>query len=420
LGRGLLLPSSREINVATREYVLHQTREKIAEVYNLLPDASDLDQVTPDDVRAVVVILGASRSGSSYLFSTLAATGGFWSPQGEDTPHLRLANLGWVDDHDQSDAWVQEPDGAQLHSAAMRLLLDIGRPGKPQAANLYAAQSATRLLMQWPLFDLHPQDVLHSFQHWQESSSDPVTLWRNWLESSGLDLGYYDGFQRPMASPPEFLLEEPPFILQMPRQIPTPVDLRKGVLLLKTSSHAYRLPFLRGLFPQAKFKWLVLTRNPASSINGLIDGWLSNAFQSHRVSDLQIKGYDHHDWWKFDLPPGWSDYATADLPNVCAFQWSSAYEHIARFIEATPDPVLRIKHEDLIDNEKRTQCLAEIMNFSETLGKPPPARPPVMATQFPEAARWRKREREILPVLKRLETLAAKFHYDVTRPEAFL
>ena len=41
--------------------------------------------------------------------------------------------------------------------------------------------------------------------------------------------------------------------------------------MIKTPSNAYRLPFIQALFPSARIRILHLVRNPAASINGLIE-----------------------------------------------------------------------------------------------------------------------------------------------------
>jgi hypothetical protein len=171
----------------------------------------------------------------------------------------------------------------------------------------------------------------------------------------GLDALLYDvpgarNLSHPQGKLPELFLEEPAFILPAPRALPMPEALRCTPLLLKSSANAYRIQFLKALFPHAEFRWIVLARNPASSINGFIDGWQSNAFHAHNVgrfTTLKIKGYSEtfpggERWWKFDLPPGWSEYRSSDLPEVCAFQWRSAYSRILKDVEQTGDQVLHV------------------------------------------------------------------------------
>lgn len=91
--------------------------------------------------------------------------------------------------------------------------------------------------------------------------------------------------------------------------------------MIKTPGNAYRLGFLRAAFPNARLRVLHLTRNPAASVNGLVDGWLHHGFHAYRLDEpLRITGYadvrpaDRH-WWKFDLPPSWPEYTAAPCPG---------------------------------------------------------------------------------------------------------
>jgi len=392
----------------TREYFLNETRGKLAEVDNLFSAHGDF-AITPADVRRVVVILGSSRSGSSYLFSQLAKSGGFWTPQGEDTPFARLEGLGWIHSLRDSDAF----DGVTTR-VAERLLKDFGNEGAPSLPQ-FARQAASRLLWQWPHKNLNPRQLWTWFL--------AGTGWDEARARLQLNDGWYDGSATTPDATPELFFEEPPFVAQIPRATPTARDLADGVVLLKTSGHAYRLPWLRRLFPNAAYSWIVLSRNPAAGINGLIDGWLSKSFHSHNVGALQplaISGYANRMWWKFDLPPGWSEFAAEDLASVCAFQWRSAYQRILNFVETTPDPVLRVKYEDLMC--AREGILEKIFAFTQTDGLVPEAAAPIMATAAPAPARWRQRQDEILPQLRdaRVEVLAAKLRYDVREPDGLL
>ena len=86
-------------------------------------------------------------------------------------------------------------------------------------------------------------------------------------------------------------VEDTPLITQKRRALPEAQDLRDGTVLLKTSSHAYRIPLLRTLFPFAKFRFIVLTRNPLASVNGLMDGWLSGqAYYRSEQAGNQLLG----------------------------------------------------------------------------------------------------------------------------------
>ncbi len=384
-----------------------------------------MPRVKPEDYSSVVVVLGSSRSGSSLLFQVLSSTGAFWAPAGEETPIFRTSGLGFVESSRESDVLSSIlPENAkdQIRQA---LFCELGRT---DSANVemsagHVDQFVRRLLWQWPDEDFRISDLIPLVRQHPD--------WSSLVRRLGLEEGFYDlpGFHNNRRSPltlPGWFIEEPPYVTPTLRTLPEPHHLRISPVLLKTSTHAYRIPLLKTLFPAARFHWIVLARNPAASINGLMDGWLSNAFHSHNlrnVAEINIEGYtsvapqgDH--WWKFDLPPGWIDYATRPLPEVCAFQWRSAYSHILSQIQTAGDPVLMVKHEDLVNPATGAREFQRIFDFAGVLPLRPPeflTTRPIMASVEPAPARWRRREQDILPQLASAEmrSVAERLEYDL-------
>ncbi len=243
------------------------------------------------------------------------------------------------------------------------------------------------------------------------------------------------------------LIEEPPFIPILRRNWPSPSRILNLPLLLKSSLNAYRLNFLRKFFPNAKIQIIHLTRNPAASINGLIDGWLHWGFFSHNFKDrqvrLKIKGYSDRFpwgryWWNFDLFDGWQDALNLPLEHICMYQWLNSHKHILNFKEKfnkdkfnkdkfNKDKFnnvswLQIRFEDLLNGrEKRQKTYDRITNFLEInrleAGSGRFPRGKVMTTAKPRPARWRDRATQILPLLNNLELgkIAEHLGYDVKR-----
>jgi hypothetical protein len=405
--------------------ILERLRGQIAAVYNLAGVAPE--RCLPP---RVTVVLGSSRSGSSLLFHLLSESGAFVSPQGEETPFYRLAGQGWVTTKSQSDV-IRIPVDEPIRARALDLLsADIGGDVKSEIQDpAYLAQCATRLLWQWSHLDLGPDRVWETFSKWARTSADATSLWMNVLEALDLETGFYD-LPGPKSrnlhfEAPDFFLEEPPFVIQHPRDRPE----GSLPLLLKTSTNAYRIAWLKTLFPGVEFRFVILARNPAACINGLMDGWLSNAFHSHNlqfVAPLKIRGYTDvvpfgDRWWKFDLPPGWNDFDDAPLADVCAFQWRAAYSAILQQSEGA----LMVKCEDLMNPALTASVLERICEFS---GATPLRQPqlsqirPIMASQTPGPARWRTREDEIWPLLQesRVREIAERLGYDLSSPERLL
>lgn len=138
---------------------------------------------------------------------------------------------------------------------------------------------------------------------------------------------------------------------------------REQRLLEKTASNCFRLGLVNDVFPDAKI--IYPTRNGLNNVNSLINAWRHpDRFFTYDVpADLDIAGYDHRRW-KFVLPPGWRDYTTRPLAEVCAFQWQSC--HRSMLAETAKDKyrgrVYRLKLEELVANpESQLRALADFI-----------------------------------------------------------
>lgn len=136
-------------------------------------------------------------------------------------------------------------------------------------------------------------------------------------------------------------------------------------LLEKTASNCFRLGYVNAVFPDAKIIYPV--RDGRNTVNSMINAWRHpKRFFSYDVpAELDIAGYDY-DRWNFVLPPGWRDYTTRSLAEVCAFQWRSCNEFMlaetAR--ERYEGRVMRIRLEDLVaDPEAILRRVAEFLEL---------------------------------------------------------
>jgi hypothetical protein len=315
-------------------------------------------------VRRLIVVASSSRGGSSMLTELLRRSDQLIHLRAEINPFLRLVGLAYPD----SDTGCDQLDAGHLVGLTPRLRevldqelsLDAGTPSDTVDDERYPLDLAWRLLVQWPDCEFDPGWLIDVCQ----GTVAKVRAERGWpagrlpdvrvvqlavlarLRAAGfpVDPWCYDlpselvrsasATDPPTAPPGRLLIEEPPFVLTEGWRPATRDDLLSKPLVIKTPSNAYRMGFLRALFPNASIGVLHLTRNPAAAINGLLDGWLHHGFHAHRMPQpLRIPGYGDRRpgdrwWWKFDLPPGWTGYTEAPLARVCAFQWRSAHRAI--------------------------------------------------------------------------------------------
>jgi hypothetical protein len=108
-------------------------------------------------------------------------------------------------------------------------------------------------------------------------------------------------------------------------------------------------------------------------------------------------------WWKFDLPPGWREYCTATLEQVCAFQWLSAHEAIAEYVQQTSIEYHRLRFEDMLTEFARDpKALVAVRRWLENDRFPSglsDSLPTTMATRSPRPRRWLDRAEMIRAVL---------------------
>ena len=397
-----------------------------------------------EDIRRVTVVLAGSRTGSSFLFSALKAKAEFLAPTGEETPFYRLGGLGHFNGENYSDVIDPLPDQKNLDKIFSVLTADLGiSRGRCTDPEAMVDSFFLRFALQWPevmplldqaklkqelLFEL--KDLPRNWTAWDKTYLE----WIERLKTQG-----YDVCTAPYSAASESedfpqLLEEPPYVTPHPQTPLTPELSQRCPLLLKTSSNIYRTEFLRALFPNAEFKWILLRRNPAATVNALMDGWLSAGFHSHDVSSqvrLNIAGYSDvrpggHRFWKFDMPPGWREWINAPLAEVCAFQWLSAYRSIEDFKIKTSDPIFSVAYEDLI-SPQGPEVFQKLIDFSGVSPKAASewdADQPVVTVQPPSPGKWKKRGAQITALLRQHQggsalELAEKLNYDSKNLEAW-
>jgi hypothetical protein len=395
------------------------------------------------EIRRIVVINSSSRSGSSLLYALLSKLPGVISLTGEASPFYKLnISLDRFNPHESE----------KIPSALLEKVIDFEGLSEDFLSDIYLPEKASRIeeidkenyiddlmlrfLLQWTDIDAHEDElkeiITRIFEIHATANPDFNTenfyldmlecLSRRWPQINPF---YYDiGTDRtalrfpsveiPSAPPvSRFTIEEPPFILLHPAKRAGIGDLHRSILLLKSTVDCYRMNLLEKLFPNAETKVIHLVRNPAATINGIFDGWHHRGFFSHNlgccfsghahVKELNIKGYSDvyphgKNWWNFDLPAGWQEYADRELLEVCAFQWCSANAEILENLGSSRQCSCTVHFEDVIRSvESRRAEFARILEFmgihpqeEERLGLE--SLPVVQSTLPPQLYRWKKRK----------------------------
>ncbi len=397
-------------------------------------------------MRDAIVIVSASRGGSSFLAEYLRRCQGLNHLRGELNPLLELCGQTYPTSGTGSDLLLPGTETA-LQEVGAELAYDCGEPRNEltheRDVTRFALDLACRLTMQWPdvEFDLSVVErclraTLASTEKtlgWPHGRlANPAVFHAIFLSRlreayPRVDPSYYDlpaevrrrfvpETQSQHGPPAARLIEEPPFICIEPWRLAATSGLAARPLVIKTPSNAYRLGYLKALFPNARLRILHLTRNPAASINGLCDGWLhGRGFFSHALDvPLVIEGYSDvfpawgKRWWNFDLPPNWQAMSNLPLEQVCALQWLTSHRAALDYLsQQVSAPSLRLKFENVIRPTTRAQSLRTLQAWLSDLAPVqfPSAQtmdtmPPVMATVPPGAGRWRRRADRLEPLIR--------------------
>lgn len=198
----------------------------------------------------------------------------------------------------------------------------------------------------------------------------------------------------------------------------------KGRILDKTCINILRIPYLIKLFPNAHFVYLY--RDGRSNVSSLIDGWNNDGHFGLRqfLGEYPVQvaiDNGRFDDWSFFLPPGWQDYNTATLEEVCAFQWLSANRMAREAKSLVPESQwTEIRYEDLLDEpvenfERVYERLAlpfdsTIRDICSNLSK----RPTSLVSGAPDREKWKKRNGALIEsVADRLKPMLNELGYDV-------
>ena len=113
-------------------------------------------------------------------------------------------------------------------------------------------------------------------------------------------------------------------------------------LIEKTLKNALRIPFLKKVFPEAKF--ILMYRDAKANIASLIDAWDSGRFVNY--SDLP--GQQPSQPWSMPLTHGWQEALTKPTAETAVRQWSRIVEKMRLDLEPLKNDTLALSYESLL------------------------------------------------------------------------
>jgi len=177
--------------------------------------------------------------------------------------------------------------------------------------------------------------------------------------------------------------------------------------LEKTPKNALRIPFLKTIFPEARF--LFLYREPGANISSMMEGWRTRRFISYQP----LAGWPYHNW-SFLLVPGWQSMIERPVVEIAAYQWQMANETIMDDLALLPSADWSlVRYEDLVrDPKQAVQQIADFaeLNWDEQVEQRVSQSLPTssMTLSAPAADKWRKHAWQLDPILPRVETIVER------------
>jgi hypothetical protein len=186
--------------------------------------------------------------------------------------------------------------------------------------------------------------------------------------------------------------------LQGPQGRPPATGAR---LLEKTPKNSLRIPFLKQVFPDARF--IFLWRDPRENISSIIEAWRSGGWVTYR----DLPGWEGP--WSMLLPPGWQSQRGAPLESVAAWQWQCTNETVLGDLQQLPrEDWTSVAYQDFVADPAgtiRRLCAFADVPFDAALQARTAAALPLSRHTHtkPEPEKWRRNEAAITRVLPTIE-----------------
>jgi hypothetical protein len=165
----------------------------------------------------------------------------------------------------------------------------------------------------------------------------------------------------------------------------------------KTPKNILRVPFLREVFPDARF--VVLFRDPRAVLSSMMDAWRSGLFVTYRG----LPGWRGLPW-SLLLVQGWEQVNGGPLETIVAHQWVQGMTTLLDDLEGLPrEQWIPVQYEDLVADPQQQVgrlCADLGLSWDGVLRHLPLSR----ATMTPPSEhKWRRNADAVLRVLPLVE-----------------
>ncbi len=183
-------------------------------------------------------------------------------------------------------------------------------------------------------------------------------------------------------------------------------------LVEKTPRNALNVPFLRAVFPDARF--LYLYRDARASVASIVEAWELGLRSGRFVTFRDLPGWDREAWC-FLLPEGWRELRGKTLFDIAAFQWSRSNAKILDDLaDVEPGRRMAMSYEQLLDDT--AAVLEQVAQFAGVASNPAVrGELPLSRTTVSPPARdkWRRLETEITAVADAIDPIEERIRSTV-------
>lgn len=186
------------------------------------------------------------------------------------------------------------------------------------------------------------------------------------------------------------------------RQGARPAQGQSIRFLEKTPKNILRVPFMRKLFPDARF--VVLFRDPRGVLSSMMEAWRSGKFVTYR----RLPGWQGVPW-SLLLVDGWQQVNGRPLEEVVAHQWIRGMSVLMDDLDALPPSAwIPLRYEDLVaepQEEIKRLCAKLGLGWDLIIQQLPFSK---VTLTPPEPNKWRQNEAAIMRVMPLLEQVQAR------------
>ena len=172
--------------------------------------------------------------------------------------------------------------------------------------------------------------------------------------------------------------------------------------LEKTPKNILRVPFMRTVFPDARF--VVLFRDPRAVLSSMMEAWRSGHFVTYR----RLPAWQGLPW-SLLLVDGWNQVNGRPLEEVVAHQWARGMSVLMDDLESLPASAwIPLRYEDLVRApQQRIKALCDDLGLGWDLSIQQLPLSRVTLTP-PDPDKWRRNEDAILRVMPSVAPVQAR------------